>query len=181
MELTPTARVILGMLGLGPMCGYEIKRFVDHSTRFFWAASYGQIYPELRNLSEAGLIEGRPDPDDSRRRIEFSLTEQGREALRRWLGIPSQIQETRDEALLKVFFSDFGGPGATAETLLAKRDHHRTVAAELQAIEAGRPVGPESSTYVALRFGIAFNEFAADWCEREAARHESPTGGRAAR
>ena len=57
-ELSPTARVILGMLGFEPMSGYEIKNFVDHSTRFFWAASYGQIYPELRRLAEAGLIEG---------------------------------------------------------------------------------------------------------------------------
>ena len=54
MELNPTAYVILGMLGLRPMCGYEIKPLVDNSTRFFWAASYGQIYPELRRLSDAG-------------------------------------------------------------------------------------------------------------------------------
>ena len=49
------------MLGLRPMCGYEIKGLVDNSTRFFWAASYGQIYPELRRLAEAGLIEGERD------------------------------------------------------------------------------------------------------------------------
>ena len=42
----------------GPKSGYEIKGLVDRSTRFFWAASYGQIYPELRRLSDAGLIEG---------------------------------------------------------------------------------------------------------------------------
>ena len=57
MELNPTSYVILGMLGMRPMCGYEIKALVDGSTRFFWAASYGQIYPELRRLTEAGLIE----------------------------------------------------------------------------------------------------------------------------
>ena len=58
MELSPTARVILGFLGFEPMSGYEIKAFVDNSTRFFWAASYGQIYPALKRLAEAGLIEG---------------------------------------------------------------------------------------------------------------------------
>jgi DNA-binding PadR family transcriptional regulator len=62
MELSHTAYVILGMLGWQPMSGYEIKSLVDKSTRFFWAASYGQIYPELRKLAAAGLIEGKASP-----------------------------------------------------------------------------------------------------------------------
>ena len=56
--LTPTGRVILGMIALGKQTGYDIKQFVDKSTRHFWAASYGQIYPELRRLEEQGLIVG---------------------------------------------------------------------------------------------------------------------------
>ena len=55
MDLNPTAYVILGMLRNEARSGYEIKRMVDRSTRFFWAASYGQIYPELRRLEDAGL------------------------------------------------------------------------------------------------------------------------------
>jgi PadR family transcriptional regulator AphA len=172
MDWNPTSHVILGMLGLGPMCGYEIKSFVDNSTRFFWAASYGQIYPELRRLSEAGLIEGESDPDSSRRRIEFRLTDAGREQLERWLAAPAEIQETRDESLLKVFFSDAGGPGATRAALEAKRDHHREIAARLRTIASDKgdtddaqATGPRT----ALRYGIACNEFVAEWCEREAA------------
>ena len=62
MELSPTAYVILGMVSTTPHSGYEIKALVDNSTRFFWAASYGQIYPELKRLSEAGLVEGSDSP-----------------------------------------------------------------------------------------------------------------------
>jgi len=62
MELAPTAYVILGMLGLGARTGYDIKRVVDQSTRFFWAASYGQIYPELRQLEKDGLVTGKLAP-----------------------------------------------------------------------------------------------------------------------
>ena len=83
MQPNPTSYVILGMLGLRPMCGYEIKQLVDNSTRFFWAASYGQIYPELRRLTDEGLIEGTPDPGTSRKRIEFRLTDSGRRAIGR--------------------------------------------------------------------------------------------------
>ena len=58
--LTPTARVILGMLALGARTGYDIKRAIDLSTRFFWGASYGQIYPELHRLAERGLVRATP-------------------------------------------------------------------------------------------------------------------------
>ena len=74
MELSPTAYVILGMLGWRPMSGYEIKSIVDKSTRFFWAASYGQIYPELRRLAAAGLIEGKASPQGGRKRNVYRLT-----------------------------------------------------------------------------------------------------------
>jgi DNA-binding PadR family transcriptional regulator len=170
MELTPTSHVILGMLGIEPMCGYDIKRLVDDSTRFFWTVSYGQIYPELGRLSQAGMIEGRPDPDSSRRRTEFSLTDAGRAELERWLAEPSRIQETRDESLLKIFFSTAGGSGTTREALEAKREHHRRIAGELRAIESAKDIGdPESGPHTALRFGIALNDFIADWCRKEAA------------
>ena len=56
MELGHTSYVILGMLRKGAKSGYEIKAKADISTRFFWAISYGQIYPELKRLERAGLI-----------------------------------------------------------------------------------------------------------------------------
>ena len=55
------------------------------STRFFWAASYGQIYPELKRLEQAGLIRGERDATDGRRRKAYELTDAGREALHEWL------------------------------------------------------------------------------------------------
>src|SRR4051812_43906891 len=119
-ELSPTAYVILGMLSWRPMSGYDIKAMVDASTRFFWAASYGQIYPELRRLAEAGLVEGEREGDGGRRRTPFALTEEGRKALGEWLAEPPQTIEMRDEGLLKLFFAS-AAPETAAATLAAKR------------------------------------------------------------
>src|SRR3954468_18491263 len=110
MDLSPTAYVILGMVSGEPRSGYEIKSLVDNTTRFFWAASYGQIYPELRRLSEAGLIEGRPEPRGDRKRVSFKLTAAGRRELQRGLREPAQTFEMRDEGLLKLFFADAVSP-----------------------------------------------------------------------
>ena len=81
MELGPTAYVVLGMLRREPRSGYEIKQAVDRSTRFFWAASYGQIYPELAKLAEAGLVEGDEQPTGGRKRTVYRLTDAGRAEL----------------------------------------------------------------------------------------------------
>ena len=66
MELSTTAYVILGVLAWGPSSGYDVKAVVDRSVRFFWTASYGQIYPELRRLSDAGLVKGAAPSTASR-------------------------------------------------------------------------------------------------------------------
>ena len=169
MELSPTARVILGMLGFEPMSGYEIKTLVDNSTRFFWAASYGQIYPELKRLAEAGLIEGEDLAHGGRKRTVYSLTQSGRDALAEWHASGDPMQETRDETLLKMFFADAVGGDATERALEAKRDHHSAVAEQLRAVERmKRETGQtRESPMRTLRLGIDWNEWIADWCERE--------------
>src|SRR6266516_4274883 len=117
MELSSTAYVILGFLGRRPMSGYEIKSLVDRSTRFFWAASYGQIYPELRRLADAGLIEGKASPQGGRKRNVYRLTPAGRRELRAWLETDAEAFELRDEGLLKLFFSDSSGRDAAIRNL----------------------------------------------------------------
>src|SRR3981081_424827 len=105
-ELTATGRVILGMLALGKHTGYDIKQLVDKATRHFWAASYGQIYPELRRLEEQGLVRGRPEPSGRRARTAYELTDTGRAALRGWLESTEEpVFELRCETMLKLFFS----------------------------------------------------------------------------
>src|SRR5436309_6144702 len=107
VELTPTGRVILGMIAFGKRTGYDIKTFVDKTTRYFWAASYGQIYPELKRLEDRGLIRGRPEPSGGRARTVYELTEAGEAALHGWLASDAEpLEELRDEGMLKLFFSD---------------------------------------------------------------------------
>src|SRR3954469_1779210 len=137
MELSPTARVLLGMIRKGGRTGYEIKQLVDISTRFFWAASYGQIYPELRRLEEAGLIEGEDDPAGGRRRRAYSLTAEGESALDEWLRSGDEpTYELRDEGLLKLFFSDRLGKQGQLALIRGIRARHEAVIERLRTVEA---------------------------------------------
>jgi DNA-binding PadR family transcriptional regulator len=173
MELTPTAKVILGMLSTGPKSGYEVKGLVDRSTRFFWAASYGQIYPELRRLAEAGLIEGSEAHQGERRRTEYRLTGEGERVLRDWLGVPPDVFEMRHEGMLKLFFADALEPRERVQRLRDMEAQHRAKVAALREVEARAPKDPDSSSSLVLQFGIEFNEWVVEWCDRAAAELEN--------
>ena len=107
-RLSPTAYVILGVLGFHPHSGYGVKKIVDESLRGFWNVSFAQIYPELEKLEKLKLIEPDPTSEESgRRRVVHRLTREGRAELRRWLTEPEASPlEIRDEMLVKLFFSD---------------------------------------------------------------------------
>jgi PadR family transcriptional regulator AphA len=157
--------VILGALSWGPRSGYEIKQLVDKSTRFFWAASYGQIYPELRRLEAAGLVAGAADPQGGRRRTRYSLTPAGRERLCAWLLEPSAGYELRDEGLLKLFFSRALEPGEELEVLRALRADRENVLEQLRALD--RLGVARATPALVLDYGIRKHEWMVEWC-REA-------------
>jgi DNA-binding PadR family transcriptional regulator len=176
MELSATGCVILGMLRHGPQSGYEIKQAVDNSTRFFWAASYGQIYPELRKLAKAGLVEGESQPTGGRRRTVYRLTDAGREELRGWLNRPPQRLELRDEGLLKLFFAAAADPGKAIEIIEAKRRLVEEKLAALREIEPYAAAAAESDPfpYLVLRYGLESSEWVIEWCERAQAELGRP-------
>jgi PadR family transcriptional regulator AphA len=168
MELNRTTAVILGMLELGFRTGYEIKAAVDKSTRFFWAASYGQIYPELARLEKAGLVRGERIAGDARARKAYELTAAGRRTLREWLTAEEPLYfELRHEGLLKVFFYDaIEHEDRVRQIRLMRAEHERTLR-ELQAVRGDGPSGegPRFPSEV-LTMGLEHEQFVIDWCAR---------------
>jgi PadR family transcriptional regulator, regulatory protein AphA len=189
MDLSATGKLVLGMLAARPRSGYEIKQLVDQSARFFWAASYGQIYPELKKLEEAGLITGNDSSQGARQRTTFRLTAEGKRAAREWISRPPEVLETRDEGLLKLFFAGSIEPKRAAEIARERAAASRAKAAALHAIaeavdEAGRPTEgpaaePDAGSLTVLRYGIEASEWAAEWFERAADQLERETTGTA--
>jgi DNA-binding PadR family transcriptional regulator len=174
MTATAITPVILGLLAMQPRSGYDIKAVVDRSTRFFWAASYGQIYPELRRLEADGLIEGEDAPSGGRRRHVYSITPAGRDALLEWLLGQTVTIELRDESLLRLFFAD-SLPSEQALMLLEGRKRgHEQFLETLRAIDA-RPGQDTPFVDLVLRWGIAFNEWGAQWCQQQLDRLQNET------
>jgi PadR family transcriptional regulator, regulatory protein AphA len=176
--LTPTARVILGMLALGARTGYDIKRAIDLSTRFFWGASYGQIYPELHRLEERGLVRATPDPQGGRQRRAYALTPAGESALRAWLREDASLLfEIRDEGTLKLFFGDLVEREDVVASLRAKQAWCELSIGMFRDLEQQAKTGffedDQLYPYVSLLYGIELLEWMQDWCERTAAKIEA--------
>lgn len=168
MVLNQTSYVLLGTLSFGPRTGYSIKTMLDKSTRFFWAISYGQIYPELKRLAEAGLVDRRDTTEGGRKRIEYTITPSGREALRAWLGRPPETFELRDEGLLKLFFAGAGEPEDGVRALAAIRQRRQELQAQLQQLEQAATELQPGNPYpdIVRRAGVEFFQLFADWCSK---------------
>jgi DNA-binding PadR family transcriptional regulator len=161
------------------MSGYDIKSKVDTSTRFFWAASYGQIYPELKRLKASGLIEEVDGPQGDRRRTACRITDAGRAALREWLSGGSWTPELRHEGLLKVFFSDATSKDGRRRLMEDIAGHHREKLTELRELaETDDAVEAGSAPELVLRFGLDFQQWIVEWWEAEISRDDD--GGRGA-
>ena len=102
--------VILGLLSHEDLTGYEIKKRMDTSLKYFWGASYGSIYPALAELVERGLAKKRDGAENKRSKIIYSITGAGRNYLKEGLQVPAERDELRYETLLKLFFGNEGGP-----------------------------------------------------------------------
>jgi DNA-binding PadR family transcriptional regulator len=107
--------VLLGLLEIEPMSGYDLGVVIRASVGHIWNESYGQIYPNLKKLAADGFVtskterqKGKPD-----RRI-YSVTKKGQERLARWLAVEPQPEIARNELLLKLFF----GAQVPAEILI---------------------------------------------------------------
>ena len=99
-----TTYAILGLLNHEDLTGYDIKKRVDVSLGFFWNAGFGQIYPTLKVMVEMKFVTKNEKIENGRNKIVYSITEEGRAELKKWLLAPSEKEYVKYEILLKLFF-----------------------------------------------------------------------------
>jgi DNA-binding PadR family transcriptional regulator len=164
MELTNTSFLLLGMVALAPLSGYDIKQMADGSTRHFWQISYGQIYPELKALEKAGMVQAAEAARGSRQRTLHQLTDTGSEALKDWISDSTVAPvELRDEMLLKLFFSDAVAKPERIALARTMAQRHRDAAGGLAAQEPPHLDSPCPMRLEVLRFGVGLHTWCADF------------------
>lgn len=99
--------MLLGFLMDGEKTGYEIKKYMENSTDYFFNTGFSSIYPKFRKLEKDGLVQVNQKIKNGKLNKVYILTDDGKKAFLEWLKNKPQISRIRDEALLKVFFFDY--------------------------------------------------------------------------
>jgi DNA-binding PadR family transcriptional regulator len=104
--------LILGLLVEENLSGYDIKQKIDKKMGALWMESYGQIYPELKKLTEEKMISLKASIRQGRMYKEYSITNEGKNTLLIWLKKPIENNKiVKYDILLKLFFAKYLEPG----------------------------------------------------------------------
>ena len=161
--------VILGLLSHEELTGYEIKKRIDSSLKYFWGASYGSIYPTLSDLVDRGLAVKRDGTENKRNKLIYTITEDGRKYLKEWLILPVTKDELHYETLLKLFF---GGEVGSEEIIKHMERFEEKVSQELSGLQAYEEqlshileTEDHKYYYLTVKFGVETYKGYLKWCQ----------------
>lgn len=143
--LTTTSYVILGHLALRPRWStYELAQQMKRSTRHYWPRAESKIYEEPKKLVAHGLATATREYTGRRPRTIYAITEEGREALKRWLEEPGGQPLVEFEGLVKVLFAEQGTKEQLLENIRSIREEAERTRQEHAALadELARGGGP---------------------------------------
>lgn len=117
---------LLALLSAGPLTGYDAAKHFAVSVGHVWSAPDSQIYPELRKMAAAGLLDTHAVPWGTKgaTKTEYSLTPAGLDALRAWANEPQTYALERDAARLKSSYLEWAGPAEAEQFFLDHIAHH---------------------------------------------------------
>jgi DNA-binding PadR family transcriptional regulator len=172
---------ILVCLTERPMTGYELAKTFDTSIGFFWKANHQQIYRELTRLRDRGYIQGREVVQSGKpNKLVYTLTQEGRAALKHWAAQPSiPPSNIKDDLLVRLYALDSIDIDPLRADLMARLEYHRDRFARFQRVLAKRfPQGAvslaDTGKLLLLQMGLRHERGVAEWCED--ALRTLPTG-----
>ncbi len=96
-----TRHVLLALLSIKPMTGYELAQNIKASVDSLWTATHSQIYPALHKLQEEQLVTSESHVRGQlMQRIVYTITDVGNQEFERWLNQPIQYLPFRDPFML---------------------------------------------------------------------------------
>jgi DNA-binding PadR family transcriptional regulator len=162
---------ILACLTERPMTGYELAKTFDASIGFFWKADHQQIYRELTKLRDRGHIQGREVVQSGKpNKLVYTLTPEGRAALKHWAARPSRPASIKDDLLVRLYALDSVDIDPLRADLMARLEYHRDRFCRYERILNKRfPQGTASPAdlgkLLGLRIGLRYERAVAEWCE----------------
>ena len=165
------ADAILACLTERPMTGYELAKTFDASIGFFWKADHQQIYRELSKLRDRGHVQAREVVQTGKpNKLVYTLTDDGKAALRHWGARPSVPASIKDDLLVRLYALDHIDIEPLRTDLMARLEHHRDRHDRYERLLAKRfPQGSAATADIgkllSLKLGLCHEKMVAEWCE----------------
>ncbi|MGY3442326.1 MULTISPECIES: PadR family transcriptional regulator [unclassified Bradyrhizobium] len=162
---------ILACLTERPMTGYELAKTFDASIGFFWKADHQQIYRELSRLRDKGHVQGREVVQSGKpNKLVYTLTAEGRAALKHWAARPSVPPSIKDDLLVRLYALDCVDIEPLRTDLMARLEHHRDRYERYERLLNKRfPDGTappaDVGKMLSLRLGMRHERMVVEWCE----------------
>ncbi len=164
---------ILGLLNQKSMTGYDLMQEFESALNEFWHARHSQIYPELKKLTEEGLVSYKIEISGTAlEKKVYTVTEAGRADFLSWLAEENDLDPTPKEVFrLKIFFSG----SLDRETRLHQLHHqlscHRSRLEHLRGNQQKFTVvpdtdSPEFGDYLVLMSAVMREEMNCSWLEK---------------
>jgi DNA-binding PadR family transcriptional regulator len=115
---------LLGLLSQAPLHGYELRKRIQTIFGPFRALSFSVLYPQLRRMMEAGLIEeSAADLSSRRSRIVYAITEKG---ARKFEDLTESVTpETWEDEGFEIRFAFFSPTSAKNRVRILEGRHRR--------------------------------------------------------
>lgn len=171
--------LILGLLMLSPMTGYELQQFIKHNLSLICSHSAGSVQTALTKLEREGKLSVSEAMEGKRRKKTFSITEEGRACFASWVAQPMDAGKVKNMELSRLFFLGLAQP---EERIAAIRDYIRqmeeaeavllTIWARFEQLrESQLPPGRDWQSILrfqghTIEYGIAAARFERDWYGR---------------
>ncbi|HJQ28255.1 MAG TPA: PadR family transcriptional regulator [Rubrobacter sp.] len=173
--MTTLGYAILGLLSREDLSGYDLTQRMKGPVGYFWSARHSQIYPELAKLEDGGyvthrVIEQKERPDKK----VYGITDEGLEALKRWVTQPPMPRPIRDELTLKTYSVWLADPEEATRLFREEELRHEEQLVHYEEIrgwmerewrdDLARTDSPEFASYATLMRGIGYEKEYAEWC-----------------
>ena len=165
------------------MTGYELAKTFDSSIGFFWKADHQQIYRELTRLRERGHVQAREVVQTGKpNKLVYTLTDDGKAALRHWAARPSSPPSIKDDMLVRLCALEAIDIEPMRADLMARLEHHRDRLARYERVLTKRfPDGAktldDTGKLLALHLGLRHERAVVEWCEEALQTLQPDSGG----
>ena len=165
--VTQLGYTLLGLVLAKPQSGYALRKVFETTPLGNHSSSPGSIYPALKALEKAGLVERRCGADGSDKRL-FAATSAGEALFREWLARPvdeAAVERHLDGGLLRFAFLQFHpDPQVSLDFLLSFEAAAKARARSLEAFlegETGRALSLQAR--LAVGHGLENIRSSARW------------------